>query len=1153
MKPLLNCTQPLKSGSLFLTALMLVLSLFPRISEARFLGTQINSRDLRPPSTGIKNYGAAAGALSWDGRLIITVGCDKTGKNEQLNAIAFTAPSQADPNGYPIFNGSESSAIGIQTLSGSESLPCFSHGASHIAIGRNPGMADGHQNLKDVSNPYRCSAIDTPSDSGNFNCYDLLVVAAATNHVDNKNSAKWLEASQIKVRVERSSADAGVLPSVKEANFTSDWTKIVGTAGILSQDGKTNGNGHWEPTLTADGRLIGMGGGLYSYNFTVPFVLNGWSVADPCSINPKINGKACNLEARRLEKAHVDEANTYLDYTGGNTGLATSNCASTAASYGSPSVDAKGGKTTCIAGAYNSCPQGHFCVAFSDLYSFAKNPATDAEGFKCGVDLDSNGKIHHCFGGYVWFSQDGSDVFFTKATIPLSGSASPRSTWMILGAHTGWFEHHLDGAINSKRFSSIGHSTSPGFTAGMWAPFSDSSSIPFTRSTGVYPVYAASKYDEVRFDDTSDGNYLFYLHMNELVSGGSLGSHEKTLSACLGDSIPGISLVADRVSATVTPDTSGYFRNGTLSSGAVFPMERLYPNPKKGAPDCYTSIDNVSDTNTEKEQNDGFVGRSISFPPGGKISISLANHPLLSGVSGIDHWSISFALALEADPSKGELQLFKYGTSFSIKLNPQGALVITSAGLTATSTPLDCKINSSYSAQGFDGTYWCPITVTSNGVLTKIYVNGILKSSINAKMLFPSAISDLFEIGPGSGAAVGSSGYTYRLDEIALSNVERSPAEIARLAYATPSATLVADPNTLPSALPSELAPMTGGAFARNDLRVPAAVVPFLSSTNAAFDFHSLVTLGKDLFNDSNLAGKTVDVNGAKQWKGTGVSCSSCHNNSVLSEGKNHGKSFGVNSTPTLRNAPMLLNRAFSVSQFFDGRAPTLFDQVLLPLNNKDEMGGTTTASLIFLKTNRMNSNHYLVRFESIFKFKTFKLSSTLADLNLSSPDSDWTFALQAALTAYLLSQQSRLSVGQQLLAGLPLSGSPPSDIDSIRAGAKIFAERGHCINCHQGPNLTDELFHDTGVTRIQDQGRFNFTQRASDEYKFKTPSLTEVCQSAPYFHDGSKDTLDEVVDFYNSGGTHYPDNEISPLGLTDGEKADLVAFLKSLSSSACP
>jgi cytochrome c peroxidase len=131
--------------------------------------------------------------------------------------------------------------------------------------------------------------------------------------------------------------------------------------------------------------------------------------------------------------------------------------------------------------------------------------------------------------------------------------------------------------------------------------------------------------------------------------------------------------------------------------------------------------------------------------------------------------------------------------------------------------------------------------------------------------------------------------------------------------------------------------------------------------------------------------------------------------------------------------------------------------------------------------------------------------------------------------------------------------GDPDALSEEARRGLAIFRGKGNCTDCHLGPNLSDERFHNTGIAwrdgRLRDVGRYKITGIEKDNGAFKTPTLREVARKAPYMHDGSLATLEEVVEFYSRGGNRNPnlDPEILPLGLTPAEKHSVVTFLQSL------
>ena len=121
-------------------------------------------------------------------------------------------------------------------------------------------------------------------------------------------------------------------------------------------------------------------------------------------------------------------------------------------------------------------------------------------------------------------------------------------------------------------------------------------------------------------------------------------------------------------------------------------------------------------------------------------------------------------------------------------------------------------------------------------------------------------------------------------------------------------------------------------------------------------------------------------------------------------------------------------------------------------------------------------------------------------------------------------------------------------------SGMGIFRLKGNCVTCHVGPNFTDERFHNTGIAwrdgQLADQGRFAVSGREEDRGAFRTPTLREIARTAPYMHDGSIASLEEIIEHYDRGGVPNPqlDPEIRPLHLTPREKSDLLAFLRALS-----
>jgi cytochrome c peroxidase len=274
------------------------------------------------------------------------------------------------------------------------------------------------------------------------------------------------------------------------------------------------------------------------------------------------------------------------------------------------------------------------------------------------------------------------------------------------------------------------------------------------------------------------------------------------------------------------------------------------------------------------------------------------------------------------------------------------------------------------------------------------------------------------------------------------------------------------------------------------------------------------VALGRKLFFDPILSfDKTV-------------ACATCHR-------PDHGfaspepRAVGIGGKRGTRNAPSLFNRAYSKSLFWDGRETTLEAQALKPIEDPAEMG----AALPDVVKRLQADGDYAKQFQAAF-------ADGVTATNLGR-------ALASFERTLLLgdNKADRFRVGQ---VG-PVTKSE-------RHGMWLFESRGRCWKCHSGSNLTDEQFHNSGVSWGQeplDLGRFAVTKSDSDRGKFKTASLRGVAETAPYMHDGSLATLKDVVNYYNRGGVKNPhlDPAIEPLGLADEDVNDLVAFLKMLSS----
>ena len=275
------------------------------------------------------------------------------------------------------------------------------------------------------------------------------------------------------------------------------------------------------------------------------------------------------------------------------------------------------------------------------------------------------------------------------------------------------------------------------------------------------------------------------------------------------------------------------------------------------------------------------------------------------------------------------------------------------------------------------------------------------------------------------------------------------------------------------------------------------------------------IELGRRLFFDKRLS-----------RDGT-VACASCHHpDKAFTDGR--AVSVGVGERVGRRNAPTLLNCAYGKTMFWDSRATTLEEQALMPLTNATEMANTLE---VVMDTIRADAS-YRASFQRAFGTK--QIAPTRVAQSLATYQRTLVAANSPFDRYVLLKDEAALS-------------------ESAKRGFDLFRGKARCANCHEGPLFTDQKFHNTGVSwgkEPLDLGRFEVTGREEARGKFKTPTLRHLTETAPYMHDGSIATLEDVIEFYNRGTKPNLnlDATIRPLNLVSDEKADLREFLKALS-----
>jgi len=360
-----------------------------------------------------------------------------------------------------------------------------------------------------------------------------------------------------------------------------------------------------------------------------------------------------------------------------------------------------------------------------------------------------------------------------------------------------------------------------------------------------------------------------------------------------------------------------------------------------------------------------------------------------------------------------------------------------------------------------------------------------------------------------------------------------------------------------PSILLAWLLSGAGGVCVAAPLGLPPVPVP---ADNPITEIK--VALGEKLFRDP-------------RFSRTGaVSCSTCHEPAKAFTDSPLETSEGVNHLSGTRNAPTLANVAYFKQMFWDGRARDLEDQSRHPFVNPVEMGLADRAPIIALVR---TDPDYVRMFREAF-------SKEPAEIGMQE--------IMKAIATF----ERTLLFGDSPFDRWYYSGERGALSEAAQRGFKVFMEDGRCQSCHTIEPayalFTDNRFHNIGVgiqrverdlSRIQsawltararginvdksvlssgtsaELGRFVISEALDDIGAFKTPTLRNVAVTPPYMHDGSLQTLREVVDFYDHGGvpdatdpvSDFVSGGIRPLHLTDEQLADLVAFLESLTSPA--
>ncbi len=258
-------------------------------------------------------------------------------------------------------------------------------------------------------------------------------------------------------------------------------------------------------------------------------------------------------------------------------------------------------------------------------------------------------------------------------------------------------------------------------------------------------------------------------------------------------------------------------------------------------------------------------------------------------------------------------------------------------------------------------------------------------------------------------------------------------------------------------------------------------------------------------------------------------SCASCHK-PEFAFADNKAFSDGVNGKQTTRNTPSVMNMGMRDAFFWDGRAASLEEQVIGPIQNPNEMNLPFAEAVKRVKASK--------QYQQFFKQVYGKL-----------PDSA---GIVKSIAAFERTLETDQTPSDRWLNDLPNALTA----QQIRGRELFTAERTKCFDCHFTPDLTSDEFRNIGLfngQELNDSGRYLITRNPNDIGKFKIPGLRNVAMTAPYMHNGMFKTLREVIDYYDDPSTvvkHalYRDSILpARIGLTESEKADLEAYLNAL------
>jgi cytochrome c peroxidase len=1102
--------------------------------------------------------------LTPDGRLALSL----NGDTATFRALAD--PSLSVSNGAPAFGqnmtfGAEvavnlsmpaaSAALAVlqnpdtgTTLSATQPFQAWAI-AGQGSLALDPRMSPGGKPFA-ANNHGECVVATTPPTGGSLDCYRLIHFQPRLQAIGGSPPINHLFLTQARVAVTVNSRTVDpvtgqigrkAVPDVVGVQYLSSFEVS------RSQDGPTYLSA-LEPSTTADGRLMVSAGGHWAFNETP------W--------NPSTWTRQRNL-SQLFDDVRADVAGVRNICRRLSTG----------------------GVPNCAAGQEES---------FERVYPLAAHPIYLANGQRVVA-----GNKSHLTCGYNWITPEGTDVFCrlndtrpdtVLPAVAIEGSSSfeilTGMHTFAFGQHTGWLLRRLDGPVNARRFnpealagvtvdaeaanSALWHRTfSPVFlntASGFWAEnrvpadrafpilrefplfqfmiVQNSLTAQPSRSTydslGLTPTAQAGnmQYWEASFSCSTDPNCLLHMPMNEMF----------------------YSPTAPQNSPATLPMTPDISANTVMVDAAGNPVSTQTPSPYIGSlqGSCVFAGDAYGASQDERYLS-GFRGTGIACGASGRVALGTngADAPCrrskacLTSQSFPNGFTAEVAVLPLFAPSTGTIALVSHVGLWSLRIvdnrfratveyiAPGGARQ--SVTLTASSTVPSSTFQAT---PGQQASQWSHVSLHASSADGEVglFINGARLATApipKASTFLPTGpAGEIITIGPAGQCAGCPAQNALFIDEL---RVRGAPVPTEQLAAAASAFAGRSDflgasdvrallSSYFRTANPRQIRLQTDGfpMFVKpEDLRVPQVFAQFLTPGREG-DFARLVEAGEQLFRSPVLSTGVSGVSQAQSSTGQLMSCSTCH---VPERNFTDGRQFALGLQQLSLNTPTILDRAFGTNQFFGRRSTHVVDLALRPVVEPTEMNGDLTQIL-----NRINNEGALSGLRQNLRDATDV--SFLVKENL-----EW------ALGAYQLAQ---ISV-DSLFTRIVTTARSVRDVDgrlltleNVRFGRGLFEGKARCSSCHSGSHLSDELPHDTGVS--------------SSPRQIKTPTLRDISATAPYFHDGSRSTLRQVIEFYNSGGTNpwrardgvrVVDPELRPLSLTNGEMLTLEDFLRSLRSPA--